>query len=124
MDDDFLTDGEKQILPVSVRITFPVRDLPTTALKDMAELARKLMWVCEEMYRQRDRAERTKRMEFGFALEDLRNSVKRLARLHDVVISEGRPRATATAEHDKNRWATVSDCEGRYPQQVDRDSGP
>lgn len=118
MDDDFLTDAEKQILPASVRVNFPVRDLPTTAYRQLSEELRALAMDLEEMYLMRDRSQTDRRFTFGMRLRQLAAKVKYISQQHGTVVREGRPKNSERAEHIGERWETVSNCEPRRPQLV------
>lgn len=118
MDDDDLTRQHlKGILPASVRLTFPVEDLPPTALHEVAKILRDLAWACEELAHQRDIPERHRMWDYSIRLEEARDRIKRNAKLNGIVVREGRPPTNGRAAQIENREGTVSGDEIRKPQQ-------
>lgn len=127
MDDDILTDAEKQVLPAVVRVSFPVADLPSSAYADLADALRQLANAYETAYRDfnmtagREKfteSERHRRMGSAFSLELLRNSVKAISFKHGTVIREGRPSNCNTAGQSGNRWETTANQTVSFPQQI------
>lgn len=114
MEDDKL---HSDLLSPSVRISFPVRGLPPTALHEISEALRAMAMHCEALAYGRDVPEHHRIFDYQIRLGQLRDSLKRIAKLHRIDIREGRPRNSETEERRRNSFGTVADLANhRIPQ--------
>lgn len=105
------------MLRQSVRVSFPVRGIPPTALREVAEVLRQIAWECERLAHGMDIPEHRRMLDYQFTLEELRSRLKRIAKLHGIDIKEGRPTNAERGGHNGNSYETVSGGEITYPQQ-------
>ncbi len=66
------------------------------AYPDVCDAFRQLARHMEDLYHDRERDERERRYIFGIRLEEMRDGIKRIARLHGTEIREGRRPGTTT----------------------------
>lgn len=104
------------LLSPSVRVSFPVKGLSPTALREIGEVVRKFAWACEELSYMRDIPEHHRMFDYQNRIETLRAELKRIAKLHQVEIREGRPRNSEVKEHRLNTIRTVADFDNPRTQ--------
>lgn len=97
------------LLSPSVRVSFPVKGLPPTALREIGEVMRQFAWACEELSYMRDIPEHHRMFDYQSRIERLRAELKRIAKLYQIEIREGRPRNSEVKEQRINTIRTVAD---------------